>query len=320
MTQPTASVIVAVLNEAANIDHVLDTALSSSHTVECIVADGGSNDGTVESLRKRSLSDDRIVIVDNPLRNQAMGLNLAASRATGDVLVRLDGHTRYAPDYVDASLAAWRPSVAVGGPMLADGGKPWQAATANAMRDPLAIGPARFHHATSPESVDTVYLGAFSRSEFQEVDGYRAFRSGTVEDTDFYSRWRGAGKEVVVDPSIRCVYQPRETWAGLRVQYFRYGQGKAELLRLNKRLPTVRPLAPALLVLGLATTLVVGPVLSWIPALVLLVAWAGALTVVGARAPSNRLRTAAAAATMHIAYGCGFWAGLATRGPVVRES
>jgi hypothetical protein len=231
----------------------------------------------------------------------------------------MDGHTQYAKDYVDASLSAWQPAMAVGGPMVARGSAPWQRAIGNAMEDPLAIGPARFHHAMQVEEVDTVYLGAYSRTEFLEVGGYRTFKSGTVEDTDFYSRWRGTGRIVLVHPTIRSFYEPRATWRGLRIQYFRYGQGKAELLRLNRSLPSIRPLAPAALVLGLFVALALGPTVSWVPLAVLTAMWMVALLVVGARAASNRIRTMAAAATMHFTYGLGFWVGLFGRGPVLRD-
>ncbi len=305
----TASVIVATLNEADNIDHVVDVALGSTAVVEVIIADGGSGDGTLDSLRARQITDSRITIIDNPDRHQSFGLNRAAKAATGDLLVRLDGHTRYADDYVTASIAAWRPGTAVGGPMIAEGSNRWESATARAMADPLAIGPARFHHAEGVEQVDTVYLGTFAREDFLELDGYRKFPSGTVEDTDFYARWRASGRTVVVDPSIRSWYRPRSTWRELAVQYWRYGRGKAEMLLVNGRLPSLRPLAPAFLVAGWVVGVFIGAVFSWIPLVALAISWIAVLALVAARASTNRLMTALVAGTMHLAYGFGLWAG-----------
>ena len=59
MAAPTASVIAATLNEEANIDHVLDTALRSRAVVEVIIADGGSHDATVEKVLERAKNDPR---------------------------------------------------------------------------------------------------------------------------------------------------------------------------------------------------------------------------------------------------------------------
>jgi glycosyltransferase involved in cell wall biosynthesis len=311
------SVIVATLDEAANIDHVIDTALSDEAVVEVIIADGGSNDTTVEKIQARAVADQRIRLVANPYRGQAAGLNMAAFLAVGELLIRLDGHTRYATDYVSASIEAWEPGVAVGGPMLAEGSGPVSIATAQAMSDPLAIGPARFHHADGVENADTVYLGTFARDRFLRLGGYRTFPSGTVEDTDFYARWRRDGGTVRVDPAIRSWYQPRDTWRHLAKQYFRYGRGKAELVWLNGRFPSLRPLAPSLLVAGIGISVIVGIVSTWIPLAAIVSAWLGALAIVGTRARTRHIRTATVAATMHAAYGVGLWWGLLSGRPSV---
>ena len=317
MKSQTTSVIVATLNEAANIDHVIDTALGDETVIEVIVADGGSNDTTVEKIRARAKDDPRVRLIDNPHRVQAAGLNVAASVATGTLLTRLDGHTRYAHDYVTVSVRSWALGVAVGGPMHAEGVGPVSVATAQAMADPLAIGPARFHHATTRETVDTVYLGTFERDRFLRLGGFRTFPSGTVEDTDFYDRWRQDGGAIVVDPAIRSWYHPRDRWRDLVRQYFRYGRGKSELVWLNGRLPSPRPLAPALLVAGIVVTGIVAVTTTWVPLAALLATWAGALTIVATRAATLRVRTATVAATMHAAFGAGLWWGLLSGRPVV---
>ncbi|MEZ5175720.1 MAG: glycosyltransferase [Acidimicrobiia bacterium] len=314
MGAPTASVIIATLNEQDTIAHVVSTALACPEVVEVIIADGGSTDATTQQVASLAARDARVRLISNPEGRQSVGLNRAASVARGDLLVRMDAHTRYADDYIAASIAAWRRGIAVGGPMVAQGANAWGHAIANAMADPLAIGPGRFHHAAAVEQVDTVYLGTFARAAFLELGGYRTFPSGTVEDADFYARWRASGGVVVVDPSIRSWYRPRSTWSSLTRQFFKYGRGKAELLRLNGRLPTMRPLAPFLLVLALVTGIGVLP-WTWLPLAAVLTGWLVGLVVVAMRAPGNRLRTSIAAATMHLAFGSGMWAGLFARRP-----
>jgi len=274
---------------------------------------------TVEKIRARGASDARVRLVHNPDQVQSAGLNRAASHATGTLLVRLDAHTTYAEDYVTASLEASRPGVAVGGPMNAQGSTTWSKATAAAMQEPLAIGPARFHHATSVETVDTVYLGTFNRESFLELGGYRSFPSGTVEDTDFYRRWRANGGTVSVDPEIRSWYRPRETWRALTRQYYRYGRGKAELVWVNGRLPSLRMLAPAALVAGFVVSIALGIAVTWIPLMVAAAGWTLLLVAVAVRANSSRLTTAIVAATMHVAYGSGLWMGLIAGPPTVRK-
>ena len=315
--QASVSVILPVLNEIESIDDVLNDLLAQDYggPFEVIVADGGSSDGTLARLDEWHQRDPRIKVIDNPRRRQAIGLNLAATSSTGTVLVRADGHSRYAPDYVSQSVRVLAEvGGAVGGRMSPMGETAFGQAIAAAMRSPLTMGPGRFHHATTREEVDTVFLGAFDRTDFEELGGFRLF-AGTTEDADFYFRWRQTGRKVFVDPTIVSTYRPRDTAGALWHQYFRYGWGKAEMLWLNGRLPSLRPLAPMALILGLMVFLVVGVFTSvWWPLALALIAWILLLAWVSIRSQESPLKVMIAAAIMHLSYGFGIVWGL-LRGP-----
>ncbi|HSK06672.1 MAG TPA: glycosyltransferase family 2 protein, partial [Acidimicrobiia bacterium] len=245
--RPSVSVILAVWNEAEFIDDVLTDLLGQDYPgpFQVVVADGGSEDGTREKLDVWAGRDERLIVVHNPERRQAPGLNLAAEKATGADLVRSDGHTAFAPDYVRASVTALEETGgAVGGRMYPVGRTRFGRAVAAAMKSPLTMGPGRFHHSVIREEVDTVYLGAMRREWFETLGGFRAFPSGTSEDADLYFRWRRQGGKVFVDPSISSEYTPRDHPRALWRQYFRYGMGKAEMLWRNGAFPSWRPLAP----------------------------------------------------------------------------
>ncbi len=315
---PPATIILAVLDEVASIDGVLDALIAQSYdgSIELVVADGGSVDGTRERLDERARRDPHVVVIDNPGRRQSPGLNLAAERASDGFLIRADGHTIYGSDYVRNSVAALldTDAVAVGGrmnPVSEDG---FGAAVAGAMNSPMAL-PARFHHAEERQSVDTVYLGAFRRSDFLDIGGFRSFPSGTSEDADLYARWRSQGRTVLVDPSIRSQYEPRGSVGALWRQYFRYGKGKAEMLWVNRRFPSPRPLAPALLTLGLMVLALVA-ILSgtWWPLATLVGLWLVWLLVIGVRSSASTIGVMTAVAVMHLSYGLGLMWGL-IRGP-----
>ena len=317
-TEPSVSVILPVLDEVDLIDDVVADILAQDYhgPLELIVADGGSRDGTKAKLDDWVSREPRVKVIDNPNRRQAFGLNLAAAVASGSILVRADGHTRYAPDYVSSSVRAIEElDAAVGGRMRPSSESEFGRAVTAAMESPLAIGPGRFHHATTREKVDTVYLGAFEKSGFEELGGFRPFPSGTSEDADFYYRWRVSGRTVFVDPAIVSTYLPRDAPGALWRQYLRYGQGKAEMLWLNGELPSVRPLAPLLLVLGLLGGLIVGFGNGvWWPIVVILGGWALLLIWVAVRSEASPVRVLIAAGIMHLAYGIGMVWGL-IRGP-----
>ncbi len=318
MDWPHVTIILPVLDERAHIEETMSDLLTQDYPGEfdLVVADGGSTDGTREYLKAMMAGDERVRLIDNPRRRQAHGLNDAASVARGEVLVRADGHTRYAPDYVLRSVeGVVELGGAVGGRMNPVGHDSFSRAVAAAMNSPLTMGPGRFHHAVAREEVDTVYLGAFRRDEFLEIEGIRSFPSGSSEDADFYYRWRQSGRKVFVDPAIRSTYAPRNRIGELWRQYWRYGQGKSEMLWVNGRFPSWRPLAPLALVLallvGLGWGLAGG---SWLPVGAVLVAWTLVLASVGAREGRTAGTVMVAAAVMHLAYGLGGLWGL-IRGP-----
>jgi cellulose synthase/poly-beta-1,6-N-acetylglucosamine synthase-like glycosyltransferase len=319
---------VAVLLPTFNEEEFVDTCLGSLAVQdydggwEVVIADGGSTDATRDlavAWRDRL----RLTIVDNPRRLQSEGLWLASQATAAEILVRADAHTTYAPDYLRRSveLLAETGASAVGGPMLPDAPSRFGQAVARMMRSPLGIGPGAFHHAASRREVDTVYLGAFSRRRFDALGGMRTLPGGVAEDADFYWRMRRAGGTVIVDPTIRSTYRPRESWPALWRQFARYGRGKADMLLVNGVWPSWRPFAPLALVVGLAAGLALGAIGVWWPLVVLLILWLAALVVAGRSRPLDML----VAATMHLAYGIGLLFGLfrspgKTRAQVVSRS
>jgi glycosyltransferase involved in cell wall biosynthesis len=305
---PSVAVLLPTLNEEAFIDACLASLAVQDYpgNWEVIVADGGSIDRTRELLEPWR-DGIPLTVIDNPARIQSEGLWLAAQATGADILVRADAHTTYATDYVRRSVEvlAETDASAAGGPMVPEAPSTFGQAVSRVMRTPLGVGPGAFHHGGERRAVDTVYLGAFRRQDFLSLGGMRTMPSGVAEDADFYWRMRQIGGTVMLDPTIRSVYRPRETWPTLAQQFLRYGRGKADMLLINGVWPSWRPLAPLLMVIGLAMGLILGLVWSWWPLWALLGFWLGVLLI----AVRGRPLDVVVAATMHIAYGVGLLTG-----------
>jgi glycosyltransferase involved in cell wall biosynthesis len=325
---PSVAVLLPVLDEAASIDVCLASLAAQDYpgVWSLVVAEGGSTDGTPDLLEGWRGRLPGLMIVANPGRLQSHGLNRAAGAAPADILVRADAHSIYAVDYLSRSVDALLSSeaVATGGVLRSQGRSPFGVAVAVAMGSPLAVGPGKFHHADQRQAADTVYLGSFRREDFIAIGGYRAFPSGVAEDADLYFRWRKQGRQILLDPEIRSVYQPRDTPGGLARQFRRYGLGKADMLLVNGRWPSWRPLGPLALVGGLIVTAslaVAGRFRSafW----VILGSWLvllGAEMARRASTPAGWARSLAAAAIMHLAYGAGLLQGLLRNPRTVRAA
>ena len=133
--RPFVTVILPVRNEARSVRACLRSVLEQDYPaerMEILVADGRSEDGTRDLIAQAARSDARIRMVDNPGRIVPTGLNAALRESRGEVIVRVDGHTQIARDYIAQSVEALRRTGAdvVGGGMRPVGRAPFGRAVA----------------------------------------------------------------------------------------------------------------------------------------------------------------------------------------------
>src|SRR5205085_3945463 len=103
------SCILPCRNEEAFIGPCLDSFLATAYPpeqLELLVVDGSSNDRTREIVERYSAKHPWIRLLDNPKRIVPTALNIGIKAATGDVIVRLDAHVVYPPDYIPRCGAA----------------------------------------------------------------------------------------------------------------------------------------------------------------------------------------------------------------------
>ncbi len=317
------SVVAPMYNEADHIEDVVADVAAQDFEgeLEFIVADGESTDGSAELLRaaaERHGLDVRVI--DNPDRWVSHGLNAAVRAATGDLVVRIDCHSRYPSDYVRRCVNAAAETGAdnVGGVLVAKGRTPTQRAAACAMSSPFGgIGWSRHDSHGDRVEVDTVPFGAFRPAAFRRAG---LFDESLVrnQDDEFNLRLRQAGGRIVRDPSIMLEYTPRGTFRGLYRQYFEYGRWKVPVMLKHRRIVSLRSLAPAALVASFVTLTVLSIVTHHALALLLaeLGAYTAGATIFGVRAVRSRReswrllpRVVAVFPTIHLAYGFGMAAG-----------
>ncbi len=314
------SVIVPCRNEASHIEAFLDSVLAQQlpapHDVlEVVVADGMSNDGTRALIEKRASEDGRLMVVDNPAGITSTALNLAAVRASGEIVVRMDVHTVYAPDYLRECVRALAETGAlcVGGAWLPVG-RGWpQRAIALAFSSRFGSGGAASRRVDYSGPVDTVYLGAWRREDLLRLGG---FDEALVrnQDDELNLRIVRAGGTVWQSASIRSEYTPRASFLALFRQFYQYGYWKVPVIRKHRLPASPRHLAPFLFVWLLMVLALLSPWWSLASGLLIAVLSVYAVTAlcdaaVLARAPGrlrDTLGIAWAFACMHFGYGLGF--------------
>lgn len=311
-----------IRNEVSFIGRSLGTVLAQDYPVACmevLVVDGMSDDATREEIARTVDAHPgcaRVRVLDNPSGIVPTGMNIGLRHACGQIVVRVDGHCEIAPDYVRRCVAALHETGAdnVGGLQQAIGTTPVAQAIALATSSPFGVGGARFHYATQPAWVDTVYLGAYRREIFDRIGGFdeELVRN---QDDELNFRLTQAGGKIWLDPSIRSVYYGRASLGKLWRQYFQYGFYKVRVMQKRGGAASRRHLVPGVFVLSLLASVLIAFVTRQ-PRWLLSVAGPYATVNVAASVwvARRHLRMLplmpAVFAILHCAYGLGFLAGL----------
>lgn len=259
---PFVTIGIPCLDEERFIEQVVRRVLAMDYPedrMEVLIADGGSTDRTLEILAALEKEDPRLRTIPNPGKIQAAGMNEILRCFRGDVLIRLDAHADYAPDYIRSCVAVLAETGAdnVGGAARALAQNWFQRALCAALDSPLGVGGSKYRDPDNEGFVESVFNGAFRREVFERAGMYDP-GAITNEDAELNQRILEGGGKIYLSRKIVAYYYPRDSYRGLARQYFKYGKGRARTLLKHRGLPSPRPLIPFAFVVGGATLLLSG--------------------------------------------------------------
>lgn len=252
------SVIIPCRNEVNFIEAVLKSIFAQDYpqeSLEVIVADGMSDDGTREELRELSSSYPNLKVIDNPNRVTPDALNLAIVASKGEVIVRLDAHSNYPSNYISRLVTELFRLDAenVGGVWITTPANSGTVATAIALATshPLGIGNSSYRlDIPVIKEVDTVPFGCFKRSIFDQIGLFDADLIRNQDD-EFNGRIIKNGGKIFLVPDVEIEYYARATFGTMVKMFYQYGLFKP-LVNLKLGHPaTSRQFAPPIFVLGL---------------------------------------------------------------------
>jgi glycosyltransferase involved in cell wall biosynthesis len=315
---PLVTVIMPARNEEKFLRCCMDSLLGNDYPpgrLEILVADGMSNDRSREILAEYSERFPFVRVLDNPGRIVPTGLNEAIRQAKGHIIVRVDAHTVFAPDYIRQCVYFLQSTDAgnVGGPQRSVGKGYESEVIAIATTSRFAAGDARFRFSEQEAWVETVYLGAWWKETLLALGGFDE-KWVVNQDFEMNHRLRLAGGKILLSPAIRCEYSVRPSLVALAKQYFRYGLWKVKTIQAYPESLRWRQLVAPAFVAALVGLLVLA---AWTPLPVLALCVSYMLANLFASAVCARNRgwrylplLPLTFATIHFSWGLGFWAGL----------
>ena len=250
MSRRDISVIVTVKNEASSIGTLLDSLTRQTVVPsEVVIVDGGSTDGTVESIQDYP-GELPVKLLVREGCNISQGRNEAIAAASGEIVASTDAGVRLLPNWLEELTRPLEEDASIdvaSGFFLPDPQTAFEIAMgATVLPVETDVDPERF--LPSSRSV------AFRRAAWEQVGGYPEWLD-YCEDLVFDFALRDAGFRFSFAPQAVAYFRPRSSLGAFWRQYFQYsrGDGKANLWRRRHaiRYLTYLVVAPLVVFMGL---------------------------------------------------------------------
>ena len=315
------SIIIPCRNEETCISSCIESVLAfdfPKESLEVLLIDGMSTDDTPEIIRAYCKKHPFIRILQNPARIVAPALNIGIRNARGGIIVRLDAHSYYPPDYIKRCVELLKATGAAnaGGRFVnvKSGDGIWAEAIQFATGHLFGVGAGVFRIGTKAAFVDTVPYGTFRRDIFDKV-GMFDERLTRTEDNEFNDRLREAGYKIAFDPEIKVFYRNQSTLRGLVRQGFYTAMWNVYTLKLFPYTFKLRRFIPVLFSLYLTTVLFLylfarhEPILYLLPLVIYIVSNL-AISLSRKTNYTTKLAIAVTFFVYHLSYGLGTCFGL----------
>lgn len=229
--------------------------------IEVLLIDSNSTDNTKEIMNEFLYSNKlfkTIKVLDNYKKILPCGWNIALKEAKGDIILRVDAHSRLPSDFIEKNVE----NIKIGEKIV--GGKRisiinqennWQKALLQGEKSIFGSGIAKYRRDKKREYVKTLAHAAYSREVFDNVGIYDE-RLVRTEDNEMHYRMRKAGYKFLLDPNIVSYHNARNKLLKMCKQKFLNGYWIGLTLGIQPRCFSVYHFIPLIFVLVLAISFI----------------------------------------------------------------
>ena len=196
--------------------------------MEIILVDSMSTDHTkkiMEEFSNQQNGFERVKVLSNPKKNQAAGWNVAIRNSIGDIIIRIDAHTKIPKEFVKKNVNCISSGEDVSGgprPNIAEDNNIWKQTLLLAEKSMFGSSIATYRRSHHKTYVKSVFHGAYRREVFEKVGLFNE-NLGRTEDNEMHYRITKAGYRICYTPDIVSYQHTRNTWHGMIKQ--KYGNG-----------------------------------------------------------------------------------------------
>ena len=279
------SIIITARNEEKYLPMLFKDILNQTYplqNIEVVLMDSNSKDNTRTLMEEFKTNNESlsVQIVTNERQIQAAGFNEGVTHATGDVVLKIDAHSRIPADFVQKNVNEIIAGAYVCGgnrPTVVDSDDDFSKTLHIVEESALGSSIANYRKSNTKRKVNSIFHGMYRKEVFEKV-GLADERLLRTEDNEFHYRVRKSGYDIIFNPEIESYQYIRPTfikmikqkfangyWIGLTshicrdcLSLFHFGPGVFVATLLVLMMLTPISFAPLLTVFGLYLLAVLG--------------------------------------------------------------
>ena len=279
------SIIITARNEEKYLPMLFEDILNQTfplQNIEVVLMDSNSKDNTRTLMEEFKTNNESlsVQIVTNERQIQAAGFNEGVKHATGDVVLKIDAHSRIPADFVQKNVNEIIAGAYVCGgnrPTVVDSDDDFSKTLHIVEESALGSSIANYRKSNTKRKVNSIFHGMYRKEVFEKV-GLADERLLRTEDNEFHYRVRKSGYDIIFNPEIESYQYIRPTfikmikqkfangyWIGLTshicrdcLSLFHFGPGVFVATLLVLMMLTPISFAPLLTVFGLYLLAVLG--------------------------------------------------------------
>jgi len=172
------SIVISAYNEEKYLPDLIEDLKKQTYNkenIEILFINAMSTDKTTDIIQ-RFISEDTefksIRLYDNPKKNQASGFNLGIKNSNGDLIVKIDAHSKVTEDFVKNNVEIINQGEYVCGgprPTLVEGEGKWSQALHIVEENMFGSGIANYRKEISKKYVSSVFQGMYRKEIFDKI-------------------------------------------------------------------------------------------------------------------------------------------------------
>ena len=326
MTQNIDNVLVSIVIRAYNEEKYLPGLIEDLKNqtypktkIEILFINAMSTDRTRDIIERFIAEKTEFISIrlyDNPKKNQASGFNLGIRNSVGDVILKIDAHSKVTENFVRNNVALIQEGESICGgsrPTIVEGRGNWAKILHLVEENMFGSSIANYRNRSQDGYVASIFHGMYKREVFQRA-GLVDEQLGRTEDNELHYRMRNHGYQIRYSPSVLSYQYIRPTFKKMFYQKYSNGFWIGLTSHVQSKCLSLFHYVPCIFVLSIVFSAVLAPFsllfLSFIVAVYSIFLLTVTLLTLVKEKNSLLLLFPFLLFSIHLAYGCGTIVGL----------